>query len=357
MASDHNMKRFDQVDGLRGIACMLVIWRHVADAFAEIAGSGLWVQQVAQNFNVGLIGVLAFFAISGYVIPSSLRGARVGGVKQFLTRRFWRLYPPFWFAVLVTWLMDLHSFSPERLVWNITMIPSLGGETSAAGHFWTLEVELVFYLIVAALFLMIGKLGWKVIIPVYTLVGAWYVEWPIFPLEEHWRSIVLYLAVMFWGACCREIMQFDFGNWVRSTRVNLARAIGLGLASGLVLVRPLKSAYFAVIEGNASLLGFGASSSLAILLFLFWVILTPVHSTFLARFGRWTYSTYLLHAVVFYSVLWIIEKWGLSFLQGWHLMVYVLTLIVLCFGIGGLAYQWIELPSDRVGKRLSGKSR
>ena len=253
--------------------------------------------------------------------------------------------------------MDLHSFSPERLVWNITMIPSLGGETSAAGHFWTLEVELVFYLIVAALFLMIGKLGWKVIIPVFTLVGAWYVEWPIFPLEEHWRSIVLYLAVMFWGACCREIMQFDFGNWVRSTRVNLARAIGLGLASGLVLVRPLKSAYFAVIEGNASLLGFGASSSLAILLFLFWVILTPVHSTFLARFGRWTYSTYLLHAVVFYGLLQIITVWDLTFFKGWPLMVYVLALIILCFGVGGLAYRWIELPSDRVGKRLSGKSR
>jgi len=336
---------------------MLVIWHHVADDYAGIAGSGLWLQSVAQNFNVGLIGVLTFFAISGYVIPSSLRGARVAGVGQFLTSRFWRLYPPFWFAVLLTWLMDWRDFSPERLAWNATMIPSLGGVTSAAGHFWTLEVELVFYLIVAALFLMIGKLGWKVILPVFILIGLWYVEWPKFPLEEHWKSIVLYLAVMFWGACCREIMRFDFGKWVGSTRANLARAIVLGLASGLVLVRPLKSAYFALLEGDASLLEFGASSSLAMLLFLFWVILTPVHSRFLARVGRWTYSTYLLHAVVFYSVLWIIEKGDLSFLQGWPLMVYVLALIVLCFGIGGLAYRWIELPSDRVGKRLSGKSR
>ncbi len=335
---------------------MLVIWHHVADDYAAIAGSGFWLQTVAQNFNVGLIGVLAFFAISGFVIPSSLRGARVAGVKKFLTRRFWRLYPPFWFAVMLTWLMNWRDFSPERLAWNATMIPSLGDVTSAAGHFWTLEIELVFYLFVALLFLLMGKLGWKVIVPTFILLGAWYVEWPKFPLDEHWKSLILYLAVMFWGACCREIMQFDFSNWVRPARVNLARAIALGLASGLLLLRPLKSAYFAIVEGDAALLEFGASSSLAILLFLFWVVLTPVHSTLLARFGRWTYSTYLLHAVVFYSVLWLIEKWDLSFLQGWPLMVYVLALIILCFGMGGLAYRWIELPSDRVGKRLTGKS-
>lgn len=351
------MKRFDQVDGLRGIACMLVIWHHVADDYAAIAGSGLWLQRVANGFNVGLIGVLAFFAISGYVIPSSLRGSRVDGVKKFITRRFWRLYPPFWFAVVLTWLMDIPDFSLQRLGWNFTMIPSLGSVTSAAGHFWTLEVELVFYTIVAALFLLLGKLGWKVIVPIFILIGGWYVEWPKFPLEEHWKSIILYLAVMFWGACCREIMQFDFSRWVEPARENLVRSIAIGLASGLLLIRPLKSAYFALLEGDASLLEFGASSSLAILLFLFWVVLTPVHSAVLARVGRWTYSAYLLHAVVFYSALRIITKWDLTFFHGWPLIFYVLVMIGLCFGVGGLAYKWIELPSDRAGKTLTGGKR
>ena len=224
-----NIKRFDQVDGLRGIGCMLVIWHHVADDFAEIAGSGWWIQRVANDFNVGLIGVLAFFAISGYVIPSSVRGARADGVNQFLTRRFWRLYPPFWFALVATWLMDIPEFSTQRLAWNLTMVPSLGGATSAAGHFWTLEVELVFYLLVAALFLAIGKLGWKVMVPAFSVMGLWYLEWPMFPLEEHWKSIILYLAVMFWGACCRELMRFDFGRWVGAQRANLVRAIAIGL--------------------------------------------------------------------------------------------------------------------------------
>ena len=351
-----NIKRFDQVDGLRGIGCMLVIWHHVADDFAEIAGSGWWIQRVANDFNVGLIGVLAFFAISGYVIPSSVRGARADGVNQFLTRRFWRLYPPFWFALVATWLMDIPEFSTQRLAWNLTMVPSLGGATSAAGHFWTLEVELVFYLLVAALFLAIGKLGWKVMVPAFSVMGLWYLEWPMFPLEEHWKSIILYLAVMFWGACCRELMRFDFGRWVGAQRANLVRAIAIGLASGLLLIRPLKSVYIALTDGDAQLLEFGASTSLGILLFLFWVVLTPVHSAVLARVGRWTYSTYLLHAVVFYSVLRIITQWDLSFLKGWPLLVYVLVMIVLCFGIGGLAYKWIEQSSDRIGKRLTGKT-
>lgn len=357
LAVDADKKRFDQVDGLRGIACLLVIWHHVADDFSGIAGSGWWIQRVAHDFNVGLIGVLAFFAISGYVIPSSLRGGRGEGVKQFLMRRFWRLYPPFWFALGCTWLMDIPEFSMQRLAWNLTMVPSLGRVTSAAGHFWTLEVELVFYTFVAGLFLLIGKLGWKVIVPTFLVMGAWYVEWPKFPLGEHWKSIVLYLAVMFWGACCREIMQFDFTRWVRPDRVNLVRSIMIGLVSGLLLIRPLKSAYFAILEGDSQLLEFGASASLAILLFLFWVVLTPVHSAFLARVGRWTYSTYLLHAVVFYGALRMITKWDLTIFKGWPLIGYVLVMIVLCFGIGGLAFRWIELPSDRVGKRRFEKTR
>jgi peptidoglycan/LPS O-acetylase OafA/YrhL len=201
------------------------------------------------------------------------------------------------------------------------MIPSIAGVTSMAGHFWTLEVELVFYLMVAALFLAIGKLGWKVILPVFILVGALYVESPKFSFEDHWHFIMLYLAVMFWGASCREIMQFSFDWLSRFIRVNVARAIAIGLASGLLLIRPLKSAYFGIIEENTSLLQFNVSVSLGILLFLFWVVLTPVHSTILARFGRWTYSTYLLHAVVFYGLIQIITEWDLTLFQGWPLMV------------------------------------
>jgi len=47
----------------------------------------------------GGLGVLLFFAISGYVIPNSLRGTRVRGLKRFVIHRFFRLWPTFWLCL------------------------------------------------------------------------------------------------------------------------------------------------------------------------------------------------------------------------------------------------------------------
>jgi len=347
------VQRFEEVDGLRAVACALVIWHHVSDAFAEISSSGLWLRDLASAGNVGWIGVLTFFAISGYVIPNSVRGTRGEGLRRFGLRRFWRLYPPFWFALVATWLLNPGNYTAARMGWNFTMLPSLGGAEPAAGHFWTLEMELVFYFLVALLFLACGRLGWRVILPVYLVFGFCYVEWSRFDFEDHWRYTLLFLWIMFWGALCREIMRLDFSRWVGASRVGLARAVALGLATGALAMRPLKSVWFGALDGREGSLQFGTATSIAVLLFLFWVVLVPVRATWLARVGRWTYSTYLLHAVVFYGVLKLIRGLELDFLTGWPLPVYVGAMMVLCFAVGGLAYRWVELPSDRVGHRLT----
>jgi peptidoglycan/LPS O-acetylase OafA/YrhL len=352
------VQRYEEVDGLRAVACGLVIWHHVAEAFAPIAGSGSWVLTLANRGNFGLAGVLAFFAISGYVIPSSLDGPRSQGVKRFGVRRFWRLYPPFWFALLLTWGLAEAVFPTERVVWNFTMLPSLGGTEPAAGHFWTLEVEMLFYAAVALLYLVVGRLGRWVVWPVFLGLGLWHVWQQNFDAQSHWRSIVFYLAVMFWGASCREILR---GTPARPATDRSSsgwwRVVALGLATGLLLLRSLKSVYFGFREANTEVLTFGLGTSLGILLFFIWVVLVPVRSAWLARVGRWTYSTYLLHAVVFYSVLQAIVSGEIAWLTGWPLPLYVLAMLGICFAAGGLAYRWIEQPSDRVGKRLSASYR
>ncbi|MFM1851067.1 MAG: hypothetical protein RIS54_751 [Verrucomicrobiota bacterium] len=351
------MQRFEEVDGLRAVACALVIWHHVAEAYAGIAGGSLWMHDFAQACNLGWIGILAFFAISGYVIPSSLRGGRGDGLRWFAVRRFWRLWPPFWFAVLATWLLTPDQFTAARLGWNFTMLPSLGGQLPAAGHFWTLEIELVFYVVISALFLICGRLGWAVITPVFVGMSAWYIEWSKFPLPDYWQWLLLFLTMMFWGAACREVVRFDFARWTGARWVGLTRAAVLGLATGLLALRPLKSAYFGWSEGEAGLLRFGLTTAAAIFLFLLWVVLKPVRSDWLARVGRWTYSTYLLHAVVFYGGLKLIHVFDLAVLRGWPLPVYVVLMVILGFAAGGAAFRWIEGPSDRVGHRLTGGRR
>ena len=81
-----NKNRYAHIDALRGIAVLFVVWLHVSEAYKSIASvSSQWVYDVAHTINAGRIGVVIFFAISGFVISHSIKGDIKSGSK-----RFWR---------------------------------------------------------------------------------------------------------------------------------------------------------------------------------------------------------------------------------------------------------------------------
>ena len=109
--------RLAYIDTQRGIAALLVIWLHASEVFVQLpkAPSGGWLFDLAWAVDTGRIGVVLFFAISGFVIPSSL-AAKDGettthALKVFLIRRFFRLYPAYWVSVLASGLLALYMLS------------------------------------------------------------------------------------------------------------------------------------------------------------------------------------------------------------------------------------------------------
>src|SRR5690606_37147509 len=106
----------------------------------------------------GYAGVHLFFVISGFVILMSMWGR---SVPQFVASRISRLYPAFWAAVLLTatlrWLWPTFA-SPRApdVVANLTMVHEPLGFPSIDGVYWTLWVEMQFYL------LMLGLLAWGI---------------------------------------------------------------------------------------------------------------------------------------------------------------------------------------------------
>jgi len=330
--------RFSEVDSLRAVACALVILGHAGRPMASSI-----LSELARGS--GLFGVLLFFAISGYVVPSSLRGGRWGGVKNFAIRRFWRLYPPLWFAVVVACVADPSIIKDGRLPWGLTMLPSLSGAGLVQLHFWTLEIELVFYLIIASLFFIFGGLNRLVIAGGYLVSILLYLNF----VEDirglnYWSHFPLYIAIMFYGASCRMIMQFH-----SSRSAKWRQGVLLGLATGLLMIWPMRAAYLGVIERNEAQLESAVLLLSVIVVFILWVIIRPVKIAWLAYLGRWTYSVYLLHGVVLYfcSRVLLLQ----SFMPAWG---YVSVVTSLSFALGAAAYRWIEQPSDRIGKRIAG---
>jgi len=283
-----------------------------------------------------------------------LKGLRWQGIKTFATRRFWRLYPPLWVALLITWWVH-PKFRGRAWGWDAVMLPRLGGQAHGFGQFWTLEVELVFYILIASLFFVFGRLGWKVLLPSYLILvvlAVWKVCDPSAALD--YDTMLPYLVVMFWGALCREVLRFDFSRFCYlspKSGVYWARSAALGLLSGITMV--------VLIMGYPDMLGTGRPYELAgvfgILGFLFWLVLTPVRLDSLAKVGSWTYSTYLLHG----SLLFILHSiFKVPFFRYSYDVppFFPIFCLFLSFLIGALAYRWIEKPSDRIGKLLTTKT-
>lgn len=112
---------------------------------------------LSQFAKYGNLGVDLFFIISGFVISLSSEGRTF---FQFISARFIRLFPVFWLCVSITSLFVLLSNSADYISWqkylsNLTMLPSIfGGYEYIDVSYWTLRVELKFYLIIAIILLL-----------------------------------------------------------------------------------------------------------------------------------------------------------------------------------------------------------
>lgn len=159
MANSVSSGRLALIDAARGIAAMLVVLYHYTYRLQELYPT----ESLAFSFSVGHVGVHVFFVISGCVILMTLEKIRAsgGGVREFVLARFWRLYPVFWGAVLITLasvsLLGLpgREVGAQDAVANFTMIPRLLGYEYVDGVYWSLEVELIYYAWMAVLYFLL----------------------------------------------------------------------------------------------------------------------------------------------------------------------------------------------------------
>lgn len=126
-----------------------------------------WAQSVRvvfpflSRFTIyGGFGPYLFFIISGFVVLMSAWGR---GLPTFIGSRVARLYPAYWVAVLVTatvlffdrQILPLwSSIGLPGVAINLTMLQSAFGAPHVDGVFWTLWVELKFYILLAGLVLV-----------------------------------------------------------------------------------------------------------------------------------------------------------------------------------------------------------
>ncbi len=145
--------RLEFLDALRGIAALLVVIQHVGERYIS------WIPSFTETwFNFGRFGVTIFFLVSGFVIPYAFE--KDSSVRSFWIKRFFRLYPLYWLALAlsVTLQIEPAGFRGPRvttnLIANVSMLQGFFGIPNASAPFWTLFIEMAFYIAFTVWFLM-----------------------------------------------------------------------------------------------------------------------------------------------------------------------------------------------------------
>lgn len=143
--------RLYAVDVLRFLAAAFVVTYHFIPQYATAYGldRDVAVGTFASHMSrYGYFGVDLFFIISGFVICMSSWGR---SVSQFLTARITRLAPAYILSVvLLSALLIVGRPADPSIVdilTNFTMVQGLVGVNDVSSVYWTLLVELKFYLV------------------------------------------------------------------------------------------------------------------------------------------------------------------------------------------------------------------
>ena len=339
-----NASRWHFLDAIRGLAALAVVFQHI-----------LWYQSTKLEnifstiWSPGRFGVVAFFLVSGFIVPRSLE--QRGDVKAFWTSRFYRLFPPYWFSLLfigflpiagVTGLTNVNLGSPMPWIANLTMLQGFVHIPDINPVAWTLGLEMVLYFAITIAFMRgFLKQTWFIATTLLALIGASSI---LLPTVFHVRfpagaaavfgSIVAGLALFRW-----------FSGDLKKTDGLLITGlcIAVTVASSMVNYSPVRSladplqptqfcAILSAITGYVFFLGMLKLRDRTFPKWTLWL-------------GRISYSLYLLHPIA----LALVPHNG-------NTLVTVLLQLAVSIGLAWFGYECIEVPSvDMARKRLKKK--
>ena len=358
------------LDGLRGVAALMVIWYHVFEGYAFAGGTTI------DTFNHGYLAVDFFFILSGFVIGYAYddRWGKNFTMKDFIKRRLIRLHPmvimgavvgaiTFYIQGSVQWDGTHIGISMVMLsllctIFFIPAMPGVGYEVRGNGEMfplngpcWSLFFEYIGNILYA---LFIRRLSNKALTIVVVLLGVALASFAIFNVSGYGNIGVGWTldGVNFIGGLLRMLVPFSMGMLL-SRNFKPMKLRGAFWICTLVMI-----ALFAVpyLEGTESICTNGIYEAFCIIIafpILLWIgasgTTTDKKSTQICKFlGDISYPIYVIHypfMYLFYA--WLIKNQLFTLGETWQVALCVYAWNIL------FAYLCLKLYDEPVRKYLA----
>jgi peptidoglycan/LPS O-acetylase OafA/YrhL len=380
--------RYHQLDALRGLGCLAVMWIHGAWLPGQLTPAGRSVIAATHTnwlaMHTGQAAVEMFFVMSAFLLwrPFTAAAQNAAGdesVRAYALRRVARIVPGYWAALVLIalWQATPHVLSAHTggryfvFTQNLHSATALGG----IGPAWTLAVEAQFYVLLGVLALArrrggrtvrfdlvlagvmaAGAAVWRlaVIGPTDHLTRA-HLDL-VLSLPAHLDSFAVGIALA--AVTVRyELTPGRAGRWVHE-HPTVVFGAGCALFAGGVLALGLHSPF--AITRTQYLLRAWLYVAVAVCLVAPFAF-TPHHTGLAHRLlgrrgvvnlGRWSFGAYLWHMAVFGRL----GTAGLSMTTTSGFVVTFAAGVTISFALGAVSWLLLERPLVRLAHRYHSRA-
>lgn len=364
---------YELLDGLRGVAALLVVFYHIFEGLSFAAGGTL-----ITTINHGYLAVDFFFILSGFVIGYAYddRWKRNMTLGNFFTRRLIRLHP----MIIMGTIIGAITFCIQGSVqWNgshvatsavmlallaamffIPAYPGAGYDVRGNGEMfslngpsWSLFFEYIGNILYALFIHRLSNRGLAILVALSGIGLAWFALFDIVGygmLGVGWTLD----SANFWGGMLRMLFPFSLGMLLSRHFRPIKTRGAFWICSAVLLI------LFCVpyIEGKSPVCLNGVYELICIALIfpaLVWIAAsgktTDKQSTRICRFlGDISFPLYAIHYPLMYLFYaWLIKNKLYTFTECWQIAALVYTGSIL------LAYLCLKCYDEPVRKWLSRK--
>ena len=323
------------LDGVRGIAVLLVLADHTLPAFTGAGTAGVWI----------------FFVLSGFLLTIPFvdhpeRAVSVSYMREYLIRRLKRIIPMYYVYIIVVFF--LHGKYSSGAVRHLLFL-------QGDGHLWTIQQEMLFYLvlplIVAINFLIFrGRTAWIVAALAILMIAAniW-LDRSVISMHgiptDHRTFAGIFICGMLFSYLYHGGLLHSKMKWIQTREFKFyASILGVFLLLGFILLGTdtlTKPGYYPAHRAPGQ---FGIAAGIIILLALMTsggFFSKLLSYTPLRAIGLVGYSFYLIHPVIISLVGGMWEHY-MGYRMGLE-MRFILVLIV-TYVFSAFTYTYIERP-------------